>query len=164
VARHPLVRSPIYPDIWTAVYRLFDAAGRLLYVGIGYDYLKRWKAHAKAKDWWPDVVRRDVIWYDNRLDAAYDEARAITNEEPIHNDFPAIDPLGLIVFREKDRFGRLVATPDPHLVISKNATNRILADVEAGRAHALIAIEGEVCGALIPADWYEQACAALASQ
>ncbi len=164
MARHPLVRSPIYPDIWTAVYRLFDATGRLLYVGIGYDYLRRWKAHAKTKTWWPQVVHRDVIWFDNRLDAAYEESRAIDNESPIHNDHPGIDPLGLIVIRHKGRFGRPVAPAGPHMEVSKYATDRILADVEAGGSHALIALEGEVCGVLIPASWYDAACAAMASK
>lgn len=40
-----------------AVYRLYDAAGTLLYIGSAYDPEQRVERHRK-KPWWPQAVRR----------------------------------------------------------------------------------------------------------
>ncbi len=47
------------------VYRLYDANDALLYVGSAYDFDVRFKSHAQRKRWWPQVARKDVIWFDN---------------------------------------------------------------------------------------------------
>ncbi|MEV7413483.1 GIY-YIG nuclease family protein [Streptomyces althioticus] len=67
-----------------AVYRLYDEAGRLLYIGSAYDPAERAKAHKHA-DWWPLVVRRDDEWYVSRDDAYRAERLAIEAEQPPHN-------------------------------------------------------------------------------
>ncbi|WTW93481.1 GIY-YIG nuclease family protein [Streptomycetaceae bacterium NBC_01309] len=75
----------------TAVYRLFDAAGVLLYVGISVDPQKRFKNHKhgngrnKPKEWWPDVVTADLEWFDSRPQAETAESFAIVTEHPRHN-------------------------------------------------------------------------------
>lgn len=69
----------------TAVYRLYNEADRLLYVGVAYDPEARWKNHANFSLWWPDVSRRDVEWHDNREAAECAERRAILTEGPLHN-------------------------------------------------------------------------------
>lgn len=68
----------------TALYRLYDADGALLYVGITCDLDQRWKAHAR-KPWWPQVADKQVQWYDNRAQAGKAEVHAIVTEEPRHN-------------------------------------------------------------------------------
>jgi predicted GIY-YIG superfamily endonuclease len=68
-----------------ALYRLFDAKGRLLYVGISLDPAARWKQHRGDKQWWPEVIDKQVIWYDTRILALQAEAMAIRDELPIHN-------------------------------------------------------------------------------
>ncbi|MGY5033279.1 GIY-YIG nuclease family protein [Streptomyces sp. 900116325] len=45
------------PSRRAAVYRLYDAADALLYVGSAYDPEERCKAH-HDKPWWPKVTRR----------------------------------------------------------------------------------------------------------
>jgi predicted GIY-YIG superfamily endonuclease len=68
-----------------AVYRLFDAAKKLLYVGVAKDFGSRWKRHAKEQYWWDQVHSQSVIWYDDRKEALTAEIRAINKEGPLHN-------------------------------------------------------------------------------
>jgi hypothetical protein len=69
----------------TAVYRLSDDSGRLLYVGIGRNPLNRWSAHADLHDWWPKVATFNIAWYGSREEAAAEERRALRNDNPVYN-------------------------------------------------------------------------------
>lgn len=69
----------------TALYRHFDAEGRLLYVGISDCLSARDKQHAATAKWHGDVVRTEAEWLNSRDDAVLAEARAITREKPTHN-------------------------------------------------------------------------------
>lgn len=88
----------------TAVYRFYDRADVLLYVGISYNLASRWANHAAEKDWWPQVARKTVVMYGSRDEAADEEDRAILAEKPIHN----------IVGREPRKPKRLAAKPLVH--------------------------------------------------
>jgi hypothetical protein len=80
----PFVRGRTTQDPPTAVYRFFDAAGRLLYVGITMDRDVRWSAH-KSKPWWPEVTRKTVAWYETEREARKAERQAIASENPVYN-------------------------------------------------------------------------------
>lgn len=69
----------------TALYRLFDKEGRLLYVGVAFDPAERWKDHAMFKPWWPLAVRKVIEWHPTRTEALLCEATAIRDESPLHN-------------------------------------------------------------------------------
>lgn len=69
----------------TALYRLFDEAGSLLYVGITNDPDVRWTYHARQKEWWPEVYRRTIEWKPTRAEAEAAEAEAIGSEAPRWN-------------------------------------------------------------------------------
>lgn len=69
----------------TAVYRLYDKEGVLLYVGMSDDPAARWRMHRIEKTWWPAVARKTVEWFDERTEAAKAEARAIRDEAPVYN-------------------------------------------------------------------------------
>lgn len=69
----------------TALYRLFDQSGRLLYVGISHKPDVRWGQHSEDKDWWPLVDRRDVEWHDTRAVAEQVETQVIADERPVFN-------------------------------------------------------------------------------
>ncbi|WP_051813489.1 GIY-YIG nuclease family protein [Kitasatospora sp. MBT63] len=69
----------------TALYRLFDAAGVLLYVGIASHLPRRFEKHAKDKPWWTDVARKEIEWFDGRSAAESAEEFAIVAERPLHN-------------------------------------------------------------------------------
>lgn len=76
----------------TALYRLFDAEERLLYVGISGNPPQRWNDHSAEKSWWSTVARKDVEWHESREAAAQAEAIAIRVESPLHNlTLPAED-------------------------------------------------------------------------
>lgn len=72
-------------DRRTALYRLFDAAGKLLYIGIAVNPPSRWAGHAADKLWWGEVARITIHWYDTWGAAEAAEATAIRQENPLHN-------------------------------------------------------------------------------
>jgi hypothetical protein len=69
----------------TAVYRLSDRAGALLYVGMTHDVTTRWREHRRRKAWWDQVAREDFTWYPTRGQAEEAELHAIVTEDPRHN-------------------------------------------------------------------------------
>lgn len=70
----------------TALYRLYDADDRLLYVGITTSPKTRFASHATYKHWWPQVDRKDVTWLAGTWGQALTiEAAAIQNEKPQFN-------------------------------------------------------------------------------
>jgi len=56
----------------TAVYRLSDSEGALLYVGISVSPERRFEEHAKKKPWWAEVdpAKTVITWYKDRFAAA----------------------------------------------------------------------------------------------
>lgn len=66
------------------MYRLYDDAGTLLYVGSAYDPEVRCAAH-RDKPWWPHVARRSEEWHPTRGHAYAAEMEAIGAEDPRHN-------------------------------------------------------------------------------
>jgi len=71
----------------TALYRLYDDSGQLLYIGITRSPAWRWYKHASCSPWWPQVRRREIVWYDTRPEARAAEIEAIGAERPIHNKY-----------------------------------------------------------------------------
>lgn len=68
----------------TCVYRAYDAAERLLYVGISMNLDGRLAKHRSAA-WWPAVAEVTVQWFDGREAAKAAEREAISRENPLHN-------------------------------------------------------------------------------
>lgn len=71
----------------TALYRFFNAADQLLYVGITKDTAVRWAYHRQyaASTWWPLAVSRSVEWFDVRQEAVDAELREIRTQAPLYN-------------------------------------------------------------------------------
>lgn len=70
----------------TAIYRLFDRSGTLLYVGVSSHPKRRFVDHRRTQPWWGEVCRREVgPWYPTREDAAEAERMAIRAENPRYN-------------------------------------------------------------------------------
>ncbi|MET8751343.1 helix-turn-helix domain-containing protein [Streptomyces sp. NPDC004667] len=94
----------------TAVYRLYDAEERLLYVGITMTLKQRFADHRHQKFWWHLVKRRDVRWYDDRSAAEAVEAEAIQTENPKYDGTSRIPNwVRARHLRPKDPFWRPVA-------------------------------------------------------
>ena len=69
----------------TALYRHYNAAGELLYVGITDCLSARDKQHAAKSDWHGDVRKTATKWFYTRAEARAAEAMAIVTDAPIYN-------------------------------------------------------------------------------
>jgi excinuclease UvrABC nuclease subunit len=69
----------------TALYRHFDAAGVLLYVGISLNSIKRTAQHKYGAKWFQRIDRITFTWHDTRAAALAAEAIAIAKERPVWN-------------------------------------------------------------------------------
>ena len=68
------------------LYRLFDAQGALLYVGISKSAISRMTQHASQQQWWRDVADvRIESFACTRREILDIEERAIRTEKPLHN-------------------------------------------------------------------------------
>lgn len=84
--------DPFAPDS-VAVYRVFNVAGALLYVGISDNPKRRFAQHHDEKYWWVDVARWEITWFPDRETALAEEARAIVEETPAYNLAGIPDPI-----------------------------------------------------------------------
>jgi predicted GIY-YIG superfamily endonuclease len=76
-----------FPTGRNALYRLYDSADVLLYVGISRYPSERFKEHAGDKAWWHHVTRHEIVWLDSRDEAVRAEAKAVTEERPLYNGY-----------------------------------------------------------------------------
>ncbi|MEU1327219.1 GntR family transcriptional regulator [Streptomyces microflavus] len=70
----------------TAVYRLLNGSGELLYVGISVAPETRLKDHANRKLWWHWVAQADITWRENRKAALLAEEEIERLERPRFGD------------------------------------------------------------------------------
>lgn len=103
---------PATPDRATAVYRFFDKAGCLLYVGIAYDPAERWRHHATKAAWWKDAVDNTIDWYDTRAEAERAELAAIRYEKPLYNKVGSVIPYQVPATRRGMRIPRKIPIGD----------------------------------------------------
>lgn len=73
------------PSEPTALYRLYDPQGSLLYVGISNNPENRFRQHRAEKSWWPQVDGTSFEWFESRHKASQAETQAIATESPRHN-------------------------------------------------------------------------------
>lgn len=69
----------------TAVYRLFDAQGQLLYVGISRNPSAQWQEHLRQRWWWGNVASKVLDWHPTRKLAHAAMKTAIAEEVPLYN-------------------------------------------------------------------------------
>lgn len=67
-----------------ALYRIFNADGQLLYVGISVDVGHRLACHSR-RGWWTEVATITVQHFATERQALEAERDAILNEHPLHN-------------------------------------------------------------------------------
>lgn len=67
------------------MYRLYDQRDRLIYVGISGNPEIRFRQHAADKDWWPQVARHEIEWFNSRMGALAAEKAAIRTKGPLYN-------------------------------------------------------------------------------
>lgn len=71
------------------VYRLYDAAGALLYIGSTKNPITRLREHRWANRFWPQVAELRLQPYETHAQAYEAEQAAIRAEHPIHNGDPS---------------------------------------------------------------------------
>ena len=73
------------PIGFTALYRIWDAAGALLYIGITGNPVERWRKHAQKKSWWRRVDLITCELFPMEYLALDAERAAIRAERPEFN-------------------------------------------------------------------------------
>lgn len=68
-----------------SVYRVWDDQGRLLYVGMSDEPLRRMSGHHRCSVWADKAAEIRIEWHPSREEAAAAESAAILAEDPIHN-------------------------------------------------------------------------------
>ena len=69
----------------TAVYRLRNVDGELLYVGCSGNLSRRLGQHKQLKAWWSEVVQLEITKYPGKAVAREVELQAIHEESPKYN-------------------------------------------------------------------------------
>lgn len=69
----------------TILYRYFDSEGRLLYVGITGNQLKRQSQHRRSSLWFDQIASAKFEHFQSREEAEVAEVRAIQDEKPTFN-------------------------------------------------------------------------------
>ena len=80
-----LQKPTVKPTAPAAVYRIYDAAGRLLYIGSGKSSLVRLSNHLAKKPWAQQIASMQIQHLPSRAAAYKAEAQAIRQEHPLYN-------------------------------------------------------------------------------
>jgi hypothetical protein len=73
------------PQVEHVVYRAYDAAGALIYVGMSSNLKSRLRAHRRGSDWWRFHAEIATEVFPTRAAALAAEEEAIRTENPIWN-------------------------------------------------------------------------------
>lgn len=98
-----------------ALYRFYDDAGVLLYVGITADPGSRFKQHQGDKPWWTEVAHIRIEQLPTRAAVLAAERTAIRDERPLWNITPneAVSAVRSPRGDVHDHYGRLIASSTP---------------------------------------------------
>lgn len=131
-------------DAPAALYRLYDASYRLLYVGVTANQRLRWEKHRATRWWWPQVAYKRFEEFASRVDALAAEAHAIRAEKPLYNtrgaDAPPPPPPARQHVPARGPAPDIKPHPSPdialirtalHAVLTANATPLSTTDVRA---------------------------------
>lgn len=77
--------APNFADEPQVLYRMFDADGSLLYVGITVHVGGRFDHHRRNKPWWTDVARIELQHFPDRGSVEDAERDAVVSERPRYN-------------------------------------------------------------------------------
>ncbi|GEB58903.1 GntR family transcriptional regulator [Streptomyces gardneri] len=122
----------------TALYRFFNEAGQLLYVGVTGNPEKRWADHRRfaATTWWPLAARVTVKWYEAREEATAAELRDIRTKAPLYNAGGAPSPLRELAPDEKlcphTSHGKFFRETGDRFNVQRMHMHEAVADVLAG--------------------------------
>lgn len=136
----------------TALYRHFDAFGRLLYVGISGSHLRRLAQHADGASWATDIASVTVDHYPTRAVAVAAERQAIRTERPAHNIAHAVSDARRVAGTVRDM---MTASEFADAIGRKTLANTF--------GVGLTAVSNAVVRGRFPSSWYVASCT-LASE
>ncbi|MDP4501032.1 GIY-YIG nuclease family protein [Nonomuraea turcica] len=123
----------------TTLYRLYDAADQLLYVGIGGNPGRRFEQHRSGKPWWGKVARVTLEHHPTRESALAAEVVAIQVERPRYNIAGRAEPASTAPGWEHRRLpnGAYLDTEQrgDHLRVYVNRDQLTTELLHAGRPH-----------------------------
>lgn len=73
------------PSDPSAVYRIYNTAGDLIYVGMSYDPDVRVRVQRREKVWGHEISRHEVDWHPNRAASQRAEEQLIKERQPRYN-------------------------------------------------------------------------------
>jgi hypothetical protein len=76
----------------TCLYRHFDGAGKLLYVGISLDVLRRLGQHRRSSVWFDDIARVEIEHFADWDSAKEARRKVVAEEKPIFHDAVDLSP------------------------------------------------------------------------
>lgn len=116
--------------IETALYRHYDEAGGLLYVGIASNPVARTQQHSIHAPWYKDVDTIKIEWFASREEALEAELEAQHKERPKHNRrLSGVDAKRREQVRRAMPRKRYFPDPDEHGYPS--ISEKVMADAEA---------------------------------
>lgn len=181
----PITRTlpgiPARPTGWATpvcVYRFYNSAGLLLYVGITGSPEIRFGAHRAKAAWWSqaDLSRTSIFWRESQGHAEAEEVAAIIAERPVfniaHRPGPRITkqqlPVpGLALGEFRMQLTELLeATSAKRRVTvvkhgSRNIPRAALVPFDVGPTPLPIANADDVRSYVVSREWFERATAAL---
>lgn len=170
----------------TALYRHFAADESLLYVGVSLSWPERTKAHSRKAEWFEQIARVSIEWFETREAALQAERMAIKSERPkfnvVHNrdvkarphaNLPPINTSPDVCRflpkierqRSKDPLFNTIVGPDalvgPALIYREDVFSVIVAHGSRGQSGILTEI---VLGNHVPnamPEWAESCCSVI---
>jgi hypothetical protein len=76
----------------TCLYRHFDSTGKLLYVGISLDVLRRLGQHRRSSVWFDDIARVEIEHFADWDSAKEARRKVVAEEKPIFHDAVDLSP------------------------------------------------------------------------
>jgi len=73
------------PSDASAVYRIYNAGGDLIYVGMSYEPAIRVEVQRREKPWGHEIARYEVDWHSDRAASQRAEERLIKELQPRYN-------------------------------------------------------------------------------
>lgn len=135
----------------TALYRHYDSAGSLLYVGITNSVIGRTGHHVSSSTWIEDVRTITLEWFDSRADALDAEDSAIFSENPAWNTLgtrPPEEHLDPKARRGAELALEIIASKHPIPItkdeISRAVDWRVRSEVSISRGVANLLSEGRI--------------------
>jgi hypothetical protein len=117
----------------TTLYRFFDGAGRLLYVGISGELPKRLTTHNRRQPWWRKVARSTYEHFETREAAREAERKAIRGDHPRFNRADVVPPAQLPLPMARRPRPRAVDAAPPQDYVTEADTVAFLADALLAR-------------------------------